>query len=173
MDNLCKDIFLRKHMDSQGFVLLNFIASFKRIKTLTEDYDLLRHVARQLRNVEYVLSEDGLDRLRPREKWEQWVLVIDQRDPSAQNEGPPPPKSYPSVNSEKLDENASQQNHIEDATAPYVNGVSDGHPLANGTKSTLLSSAAPEFSPSGTLAPAAGQDENVTVRLPNSLFFSP
>ncbi|KAJ9273083.1 hypothetical protein DTO212C5_668 [Paecilomyces variotii] len=157
VDNLCKDIFLRKHMDSQGFVLLSFIAGFKRVKTLTEDFELLRHVARQLRNVEYQISEDGVDRVRPRERWEQWVLTIDQRDPSAQNEGPPPAKSYPPV-----DENAS---HFEYAAAPYVNGsASDGshHPLTNGTKSKSLSSTAPEFSPSGNLTPVTAQDENAT-----------
>lgn len=168
VDNLCKDIFLRKHMDSQGFVLLSFIAGFKRVKTLTEDFELLRHVARQLRNVEYQISEDGVDRVRPRERWEQWVLTIDQRDPSAQNEGPPPAKSYPPV-----DENAS---HFEYAAAPYVNGsASDGshHALTNGTKSKSLSSTAPEFSPSGNLTPVTAQDENATVRTPTILTNAP
>lgn len=144
VDNLCKDLFLRKHMDSQGFVVLNFIAGFKRIKTLTEDFELLRHVARQIGNVDYQVGEDGIDRLRPKERWEQWVFPMDQRDPSAQNEGPPPPKK----------ENIPAQNHVDGV----VNGVSHHHSLTNGTaepriSKTPLSSTAPEFSPSKPLAP--------------------
>lgn len=141
VDNLCKDLFLRKHMDSQGFVALNFIANFKRIKTLTEDYELLRHVSRQLRTVEHYVGEDGVDRLRPREQWGQWVFPIDQRDPSAQSEGPPPSRI----------ESSPAQNHVEGA----VNGVSHHHSLPNGTSvsKTSLSSTAPEFSPSKPLTP--------------------
>ena len=153
VDNLCKDLFLRKHMDSQGFVMLNFIASFKRIKTLTEDFELLRHVARQLRNVEYQVGEDGVDRLRPREKWEQWVFPMDQRDPSAQTEGPPPSKENP----------PQTHNHVDGA----VNGVSHHHALPNGASEprfskTPLSSTAPEFSPSKPLTP---QSDISNVRL--------
>lgn len=141
VDNLCKDLFLRKHMDSQGFVELAFIATFKRIKTLTEDFEFLRHVARQLRNVEYITGEDGVDRLRPRE-WEQWVLPLEQRDPSAQKNGTAPATS-------KTDENSAPQNHVEGA----VNGTASHQPLSNGTvesraPKTSLSSDAPEFSPS-------------------------
>ncbi|KAI9036141.1 La domain family [Aspergillus affinis] len=139
VDNLCKDLFLRKHMDSQGFVELAFIASFKRIKSLTEDFEFLRHVSRQLRNVEYITGEDGLDRLRPRE-WEQWVLPLEKRDPSAQKSGTAPAK--PS----KTDENAAPQNNVEGA----VNGTASQQPLSNGTAvpKTSLSTDAPEFSPS-------------------------
>ncbi|KAB8230532.1 La domain family [Aspergillus alliaceus] len=135
VDNLCKDLFLRRHMDAQGYVPLTFIAGFKRIKTLTEDFELLRHVSRQLRNVEYLQNEDGVDRLRPREKWDQWVLPVEQREPTAQHEGP-----------SKSDESAAAQNHVNGAvngSAQIVNGTSEG-PVSK----TSLSSAAPEFSPS-------------------------
>lgn len=148
-------MFLRKHMDSQGFVSLGFIASFKRIKTLTEDFDLLRHVSRQLRNVEHQMGEDGVDRLRPRENSQQWVLPMAQRDPSGQSEGPPPPKP---------EEVASSQ----DQMAGTPNGSAEASPnksLPNGTgehsvMSTPLSSEAPEFSPS---KPVAAQSEITNV----------
>ncbi|OJJ49626.1 hypothetical protein ASPZODRAFT_986463 [Penicilliopsis zonata CBS 506.65] len=145
VDNLCKDLFLRRHMDSQGFVLLSFIASFKRVKSLTEDFELLRHVCRQLRTVEYLAGEDGADRLRPRERWEQWVLPVDQRDPSAQNQGPPPSTGNP------------------DDKADVPNGIAHDGPLPNGTSGlrasgTTLSSAAPEFSPSTSVT---ASNENV------------
>ncbi|KAF9249078.1 hypothetical protein DTO013E5_8591 [Penicillium roqueforti] len=105
VDNMCKDMFLRKQMDSQGFVPLNVLASFKRVKSLTEDFELIRHVSRQLRNVECQTGEDGVDRLRPRDKWQQWVLPVDQREPAAQNEGAAPAR--------KTDENTPVHGHSE------------------------------------------------------------
>ncbi|THD00005.1 hypothetical protein EYZ11_000457 [Aspergillus tanneri] len=144
VDNLCKDLFLRKHMDSQGFVDLAFIATFKRIKTLTEDFEFLRLAARQLRNVEHVAGEDGVDRLRARE-WEQWVLPLNQRDPSAQNSGTSPAKQS------KADEGSTPQSHVDGAT----NGSTSHQSLSNGIPKTSLSSDAPEFSPAkATDAPA-------------------
>jgi la-related protein 1 len=82
-------MFLRNNMDSQGYVLLSVIADFKRIKALTEDMDLLRHVCGQLKNIEYRPGEDGVDRLRRKEGWEQWIRPMSERVPSARNDGPP------------------------------------------------------------------------------------
>jgi la-related protein 1 len=133
VDNMCKDMFLRKQMDSQGFVPLNVLASFKRVKSLTEDFELIRHVARQLRNVEYQTGEDNVDRLRVRDKWQQWVLPVDQREPAAQHDGTPAAKN---------DENARPESAINGSAPQFVpNGVS------NASK-TSLSSTAPEFMPS-------------------------
>ncbi|KAK2755891.1 hypothetical protein FQN54_005687 [Arachnomyces sp. PD_36] len=161
VDNLCKDMFLRKHMDSQGFVPLSVIANFKRIKSLAEDIELLRHVCRQIKGVEYRLSEDGVDRLRKKEKWEQWVLSMDMRDPSAQHEGPPPPAvSYSPVHVDNVYENhfPMNVNHAEEFIPPMTNGSAHhAHSasrsgLTNGVNGTHfpktpLSSTAPEFSP--------------------------
>ena len=91
IDNLCKDLYLRKNMDSQGFVPLNVIANFKRIKTLTEDamsMDILRYVCQQVKSVEYVQGDDGEGRLRRRDGWEDFVLDKQERLPAAQNDGP-------------------------------------------------------------------------------------
>lgn len=88
VDNMVKDIYLRKHMDSQGFVFLGVIAEFNRLKSLTQDYELLRYVCLQSPNIEVRVGEDGKERLRKREDWERWVLDMKERDPSAQNEGP-------------------------------------------------------------------------------------
>lgn len=143
-------------MDSQGFVLLSVISSFKRIRSLTEDMDLLRFVCRQVRNVEYRPSPDGLDRLRKGEKWEQWVLNMDMRDPSAQNDGPAPATTTDGTN--ETPAITAQQ----DGYTPFTNG--DTHdasiPIASAdlskldinntdapTRSGKLSSAAAEFSP--------------------------
>ncbi|OJD09938.1 hypothetical protein AJ78_08847 [Emergomyces pasteurianus Ep9510] len=178
VDNLCKDLFLRKHMDSQGFVLLSFIAGFKRIKSLTEDMDLLRLVCRQLRNVEYRLGEDGTDRLRKREKWEQWILAMESRDASAQNEGPPP-LSLSSPAHDGISDGLNNSTHLDTTHAPYGNGslheisgnaipshysLSNGNTPASRVQPTVLSSAAPEFSPA--YVPVVGQNENANVGKP-------
>lgn len=154
VDNMCKDMFLRRHMDSQGFVPLAVIASFKRVKSLTEDFEMLRHVARGLRHVDYQISEDGVDRLRPKESWAQWVLPVDQRDPSAQNEGAPATN-----HASKNDENISFHSHV-DRTP---NGSLHNAPhqfVPNGTASrtspTPLSSTAPEFQPAQYEIPNVG-----------------
>ena len=81
-------MFLRKHMDSQGFVFLSIIANFNRIKQLTQDMELIRYVCFQSKSIEFRTGPDGVDRLRKRESWSQWVLSMEERDPSAQNDGP-------------------------------------------------------------------------------------
>lgn len=88
VDNLIKDTFFRKHMDSQGYVFLTFVADFKRLKTLTTEYDLIKYVCLQSINIELRTGEDGVDRLRKVGDWERWVLPVSERDPSAQNDGP-------------------------------------------------------------------------------------
>ncbi|EUC33390.1 hypothetical protein COCCADRAFT_42382, partial [Bipolaris zeicola 26-R-13] len=88
VDNLLKDMYLRRHMDSQGFVSLDFIANFNRIKHLSPDLDLIKAVCQQSKSIEYRTGEDGQDRLRRKDGWAQWVLDMAERDPSAQNEGP-------------------------------------------------------------------------------------
>ncbi|KAF2761886.1 hypothetical protein EJ05DRAFT_188156 [Pseudovirgaria hyperparasitica] len=99
VENLCKDMFMRKHMDSKGFVYLTFIADFNRIKQLTTDLEMIKLVCYQSRIIEYRLGVDGKDRLRRREGWEQWVLSTSERDSTAQNDGPDelhnPPVPHP------------------------------------------------------------------------------
>lgn len=152
-------------MDSQGFVPLSIIASFKRIKSITEDMDLLRLVCRQLKNVEFRAGEDGMDRLRKRDQWEHWVLAMEMRDPSAQNDGPAP-ITAPAEGQKDSSLNAAHP----EGSVPYTNGVSHDTPAAvapsditnmDTSGAAKLSSAAPEFMP---LAPAAAQNENVNVR---------
>ena len=99
LENLLKDMYLRKQMDSKGFVFFNTIASFNRIKHLTTDPDLIKLVCCQSRNIEFRIGNDGKERLRLREGWEQWVLPMGQRDSLAQNDGPEevynPPVPHP------------------------------------------------------------------------------
>jgi la-related protein 1 len=88
-------------MDSQGYVFLSFIAEFNRVKQLTTDMELIKLVCYQSQLIEYLIGEDGKDRLRPRERWDQWVLNKSERDVSAQNDGPEelhhPPVPHPTA----------------------------------------------------------------------------
>ena len=92
-------MFLRKHMDSQGFVFLTFIANFNRIRQLTTDMDVIKTVCYQSHKIEYKVGNDGRDRLRRHDGWETWVLPVSDRDAAAQNDGPAelktPPMPYP------------------------------------------------------------------------------
>ncbi|KAF2804833.1 uncharacterized protein BDZ99DRAFT_397099 [Mytilinidion resinicola] len=87
VDNLCKDMFLRKHMDSKGFVFLSVIANFNRMKALTPDLEMIRLVCYNSPTVEFRVGVDGKDRLRRRDGWKQFVLNMLERDPTAQNDG--------------------------------------------------------------------------------------
>lgn len=88
MDNLLKDMFLRKHMDSQGWIFLAFIADFNRLKLLTTDYELLKTTCLQSSEIEIKVGEDGKDRVRKAQGWGQFVLPLEERDHSAQHAGP-------------------------------------------------------------------------------------
>jgi len=98
VENLCKDIFLRKHMDSQGFVFLSLVAGFSRLKRITTDLELVKLVCLQSPDIEYKIGSDGKDRVRRHDGWENFVLASEEREPEAQNDGPgelhtpPPPK---------------------------------------------------------------------------------
>jgi la-related protein 1 len=113
IDNLCKDVYLRKHMDSQGFVFLNFIAGFKRIQSLTQEFETLRFACQESEIVDFVRGDDGFDRLRRKEGWEKWVLAMDERDDSVRNAGPaytiqcPHQRSRPTAQSQVFDLSAT------------------------------------------------------------------
>ncbi|TKA28738.1 hypothetical protein B0A50_03066 [Salinomyces thailandicus] len=88
IDNLLKDMYLRRNMDSQGFVFLDFVGGFNRLKQLTQDKDLLKAVCLNSTSIEIRVGEDGKERLRRRDGWDQFLLPMEQREPGAQNEGP-------------------------------------------------------------------------------------
>jgi la-related protein 1 len=88
LDNLLKDMYLRKNMDSQGFVYLEVIASFNRVKSLTQDWELLKQVCLQSNLIEIRVGEDGKERVRKSHDYEQFVLPMPDRFPAARHEGP-------------------------------------------------------------------------------------
>lgn len=82
IENLCKDLFLRKHMDNEGFVNLPILAKFNRIRNITMDYALIRDVCAMSSQIELRMAPGAYDKIRKNRGWEQWVLAEDQRDPS-------------------------------------------------------------------------------------------
>ncbi|KAK3383870.1 hypothetical protein B0T24DRAFT_66302 [Lasiosphaeria ovina] len=92
VENLCKDFYLRKRMDGQGFVPLSVIAGFKRMQSLAKDswaaLDLIRAASSYSEVLEYVIGDDNIERLRLREKWNAFVLPEHERVQEAQNNGP-------------------------------------------------------------------------------------
>lgn len=95
VDNLCKDMWLRKHMDAQGFVKLSVVASFNRLKKIIQNsggmevgMELLRATCLASDVVEFVVGDDQIDRLRNREKWREFVLQPADRIEELQNDHP-------------------------------------------------------------------------------------
>jgi la-related protein 1 len=155
-------------MDSQGFVPVNFIASFNRMRELLVDITVLRQACIDSSLVEFVVGNDGVERVRCKEGWEQWVIADKSlRDPSARHDGPsswqqftggyqPPMMSphYPveaplvfSPTSEHGFVYFSNGNYgLPPSNLPTMNGI-NGHARPHESQ---LSAAVPAFSPSTT-----------------------
>lgn len=73
VENLCRDIFLRKHMDEEGFVPISLIAQFNRIRNLSTNPMLILEALQQSAVVEV-----QHDRIRRRNDRGKWRLVRDQ-----------------------------------------------------------------------------------------------
>ncbi|KAL5557508.1 hypothetical protein UlMin_039744 [Ulmus minor] len=69
-DNLIKDTYLRKNMDDQGWVSIELIANFKKVKDLTEHIPLIVEALR----MSSVLELQG-EKVRKRNDWMRWPLT--------------------------------------------------------------------------------------------------
>ncbi|KAI1476172.1 hypothetical protein F4774DRAFT_260292 [Daldinia eschscholtzii] len=184
IDNLCKDTYLRRCMDSQGFVPLNVIASFKRMQEIA-DYQVIRIACDHSPHIEIVITDDGHDKVRRRENWEQWVLDIGTRFKHAQNDGP---KSYRPINSQMLyypqvlpyggeAPPIFSPTNADAHFAPYLYGNGVTSPTSNGINGhtrpldSQLSAAVPEFSPTGnaTMGTMSQQGEAPSTSFDNGL----
>jgi la-related protein 1 len=85
VDNLLKDVFLRKYMDNKGFVLLSVVAAFKSIQQLTQDMGVIRSVCKESSVIEIKTGPGGVDRIRCKENWKRWVLARSIRHPPAKD----------------------------------------------------------------------------------------
>ncbi|XP_062513865.1 la-related protein 1-like isoform X2 [Corticium candelabrum] len=76
-ENLSGDIFLRRQMDSEGFIPLHLVAGFYRVQSLCQDYDLIREAMSESDMVELVD-----EKLRRREGWDIWPIQGPPLDPT-------------------------------------------------------------------------------------------
>ncbi|KAK9313370.1 hypothetical protein V1522DRAFT_106651 [Lipomyces starkeyi] len=82
LENLCKDIYLRRNMNSDGLVPLSLLAGFNRIKSLINgDVNILTEACRQSHNAEVVGNK-----VRSREHWSNFVMPFHERLPPGQEE---------------------------------------------------------------------------------------
>ena len=121
VENLCKDLFLRAKMDSNGYISLGTIASFNRVRMLTTDVPFIVESLQSSTVVE--LSEDNMS-IRVRNGHEQWVLSQEQlqqqlqrRSPTARSEGNMSEGSTPT--------DGSKENYADDASSSKTSS-SDG-----------------------------------------------
>lgn len=170
IENLCKDVYLRARMDSQGFVPLHFIASFKRVRDLSADIAMVRAVCEISTELDLVVGEDDIERVRRSQAWESFVLPFEDRDEFARNHGPVhltfknrPSQMPPQYNGMPVPFGmASPPAYAAHAEAPFqqlpdealagqqVNGFVNGH--VNGhVGPSQLSADVPDFAPSGVL----------------------
>lgn len=168
VENLCKDLYLRSHMDSQGFVPLLFICGFTRVRYLSQDMNLIRTACEESLLLEYVVGDDEQERLRCRDGWEPWVKAMADRDERSQNDGPKhfqtrsrwfwqsqyngmPPPSYPMTSSNSFSGYAEpfQPQHYMDPQQSFVPNGTHAHVNGGGSQ---LSANVPDFSPSGSFS---------------------
>lgn len=75
-------------MNSEGFVSFDLIAGFSRVKSLTQDPNILREAVIICPNVELARGPKG-DGIRKKKDWQQWILPEEQRDPWAVEDNGP------------------------------------------------------------------------------------
>ncbi|KAK6356426.1 hypothetical protein TWF718_000785 [Orbilia javanica] len=90
LDNMVKDTYLRSHMDSQGWIFLDIIAGFRKVKEMTKDNkNIVREACIQSPDVEFRgYHPDGRERLRSARNPTEWTLKYEDRDESCRHEGP-------------------------------------------------------------------------------------
>jgi la-related protein 1 len=76
-ENLLRDVFIRRKMDSEGFLPISLIASFHRLQHLTQDVNMIINSLKDSVSVE--LSENQL-KARPRENPLKWPIKVDNEE---------------------------------------------------------------------------------------------
>lgn len=171
-ENLPKDLFLKSKMDAQGFVPIDVIGNFPRIRQISgQNLDFVREACADSQDIDYVLG-DGKELLRRREGWQKYLVPEDNKKEQIRAPGPsnlvfrskhslhlnsayqqqqqPLPHSY-----NPMSPSAYGPSYSADMYAGYMNGpgfppVINSATLVNGQptgEDTGLNAAVPEFSP--------------------------
>lgn len=87
-ENLPKDLFLKSKMDAQGFVPMDVIGNFPRIRQISgQNLDFVREACADSQDIDYVLG-DGKELLRRREGWQKYLVPEDNNKDQARAPGP-------------------------------------------------------------------------------------
>ncbi|CAG81950.1 hypothetical protein B0I72DRAFT_139806 [Yarrowia lipolytica] len=107
VENLCKDLFMRKQMNSAGLVPLTLIAGFNRVKALAHDPAVFMQACRFAPSLQVV----G-DRIRLQQGWEQWVLPLEERDEAGKVEDvDPEAEAFPGLQQHQHQQQQMQMQH--------------------------------------------------------------
>lgn len=63
-ENLQRDVFLRRNMDKDGWLLLSMIGGFPRINLLTQDLSLINEALQQSDKVELCGDESAVETIK-------------------------------------------------------------------------------------------------------------
>jgi chemotaxis protein histidine kinase CheA len=74
--NLEGDFFLRKNMDSQGFVPIRVVANFKKVKNLTESFDVIKET---LLYSKVLFVDTEREMVRKAVDWHLYILIDGER----------------------------------------------------------------------------------------------
>ncbi|KAK1505214.1 La domain-containing protein [Colletotrichum costaricense] len=161
VENLLKDTYLRKNMDSQGFVPLELVLGFQRVRSVA-DAQTLRAIIAECPQLDYVVGDDGIERLRSRTHWQKFVYPnMELRFDAARNEGPQYfyPRSLHAIahydhgmlgDYPVISPTAAYPNGAENTYVAYPTEAQGGQPngTVNGNAAeTQLSAQVPEFQP--------------------------
>ncbi|KAF9180779.1 La ribonucleoprotein domain member 1B [Haplosporangium sp. Z 767] len=69
VENLCKDVYMRNQMNSEGYVPLELVANFNRVKSLTTDHALIKEALKDSKQIEMHGNT-----IRRRGDWATWVF---------------------------------------------------------------------------------------------------
>ena len=77
VENLCKDMYLRRQMDEKGFIPISLIKGFSRVRMLSQGVpSVVDYVIDHIDIIEKREFDDSDDyKIRLREGWEKWVLT--------------------------------------------------------------------------------------------------
>ncbi|KAI0499444.1 hypothetical protein KFK09_020347 [Dendrobium nobile] len=92
-ENLCSDLFLRSNMDNNGWVPIDLIAKFNRIKLLTDSIPFILDAIRP----SDVLEVEG-NKVRKRDGWQIWLFNPRQNKDNTESE----PNSQTTTKQESL-----------------------------------------------------------------------
>ncbi|KAG0196907.1 La ribonucleoprotein domain member 1 [Mortierella sp. GBA30] len=138
VENLCKDVYMRNQMDSEGYVPLSLVANFNRVKHLTTDHSLIKETLKKSKEI-----ETKGDKIRRRGDWATWIFPKDGAVPVSTHHSsfvPPPRSPHPVTISASLPAKptlnlpAENEWHVKHAKAKKRLSISHSSPTVQPVK---------------------------------------